>query len=146
MNECGLYTAPYKNADGKKLPAPTDHYTLTEREQLNAPIDLDNFDILCTVRDPLERFMSGARYHHESPEKYMQRCKNASPSEVFIPKEKRYQHCRPQTDYTHTASGRSLCTHMVHQENINEEIPAILEKYGCKVDHMPLLNLSLIHI
>jgi len=35
-----------------------------------------------------------------------------------------------------------VCTYVVHQENINEEVPPILQKYGCEVDRMPRLNAS----
>jgi len=69
-------------------------------------------------------------------------CKQAKSSEIFEDGKGKYQHCRPQTDYTHTPDGISVCTYVVHQENINEEVPPILQKYGCEVDRMPRLNAS----
>ena len=142
MKECDLFTAPYKTIDGQKLPRPTDHYTLAERDVLNAAVDLKQYDVLCTIRDPVARFMSDAQHYKVSPETFKDMCSKAQPSDVFENGKDVYQHCRPQTDYTHTPEGDPLCTYIVRQDNINEEVPSILQKYGCAVHHMPKMNVS----
>lgn len=88
--------------------------------------------VLCTVRDPVDRFISELNHrnksHPTSVNDLIDTCANASPEDNF----EVWSHCRPQSDFVATGD-RQWCTHVVPIDHIDTTLSAMLDEYGIKM-------------
>lgn len=139
---------PLKDIHGNHLPFPSDHLTLDERSVLGAHDVTADHDLLCTVREPLARFVSLAGHYDVSFNELIKKITDPglNPNDVFDGHVSKgvYQTTRPQTDYTHpvAAGGSSPCTYIVTTDELDSALPGILREYGYKFDTVPRLNVN----
>lgn len=120
---------------------PIDHLTMDERSQLGlSPV---HEEVLCTIREPLSRFISEVRFRKTTPDELIAMCENPNTFEE-------YTHCRPQTDYTHP-NNESICSRIVDMNRINLEAPEALnvdniERHNTTQDRAEPIELTVKHL
>lgn len=98
------------------------HLTFAEIACL-ALADLTNYSILCSIRNPISKFVSAYFYNkcdqkHARPGNFLARL-SVQPMRHFL----------PQTQYTHR-NGTAIYSHLIRQEHYRQDLEKFCDTYG----------------
>ena len=99
-------------------------------------LDLDNVNFFCVVRDPYSKLISEYKWFHtlfSGNRGHKLDCSVESLNRFLaeqVPSGNFDNHMTPQVRFIYDSNGDQVCTHVLHQENLDAELAALLLEYN----------------